>query len=99
MRWVGLYREFFRLLSKFQNQKINFPVLAVMGSDDYVFLKSAEDFSKKQPNVDISVIHGAGHICNIDRADEFNSIALSFLMSNRLLGYIPTQPTTKITPE
>ena len=99
MRWVGLYREFFRLLSKFQNQIINFPVLAVMGSDDYVFLKTAEDFSKKQPNVGISVIQNAGHICNIDRAEEFNRIALSFLMMNRLLGNIPAQPMSKITPE
>lgn len=78
MKWVGLYNEFFRLLNRFYNQAIDFPALAIMGKDDYIFLDSAKAFSKRQKSVLLKEIKGAGHICNIDQADTFNELALSF---------------------
>lgn len=78
MKWVGLYNEFFRLLNRFYNQDINFPALAIMGKDDYIFLNSAKGFSKKHKSVILMEIKGAGHICNIDQPDIFNELALFF---------------------
>jgi pimeloyl-ACP methyl ester carboxylesterase len=78
MKWVGLYREFFKLLNRFYNQKINFPALVIMGKEDYIFLKSAKQFSKKHEKVLSMEIAGAGHICNIDQPHIFNELALFF---------------------
>jgi pimeloyl-ACP methyl ester carboxylesterase len=78
MKWVGLYNEFFRLLNRFYHQKINFPALAIMGKEDYIFLKSAKAFAKNRKSVLFMEIKGAGHICNIDQADIFNELALFF---------------------
>ncbi|SMG12216.1 Pimeloyl-ACP methyl ester carboxylesterase [Marivirga sericea] len=78
MRWVGLYKEFFRLLNRFYNQNINFPALAVMGDSDFIFLKSAKSFTEKHKSVSFTEIRNAGHICNIDQAESFNEVALFF---------------------
>ena len=99
MRWVGLYGEFFRLLKRFWNQRITFPLLIVMGSEDYVFLPAARRFAAKRDNVMIEVIAGAGHICNIDKPDQFNAVCGTFLASVDLPADAPVQETAKIRPE
>jgi pimeloyl-ACP methyl ester carboxylesterase len=78
MKWVGLYKEFFRLLNRFYYQKIDFPALALMGKEDYIFLNSAKDFSNQHKSVILMEIKGAGHICNIDQSGIFNELALFF---------------------
>lgn len=93
MKWVGLYGEFFSLLSRFFNQKITFPSLVVMGNEDYIFLEAAKAFVSNQKNVEIITINQAGHICNIDKPDEFNHLAYSFLKAK---SYLPADlPTIK----
>lgn len=83
MKWVGLYNEFFRLLNRFYNQNITFPSLAIMGKDDFIFLKSAKGFSKKHKQVLLIEIEGAGHICNIDQPEIFNELALFFTLEHK----------------
>lgn len=83
MKWVGLYNEFFKLLDRFYNQKINYSALAVMGKEDYIFLKSAKKFAHKHKQVLLKDIKGAGHICNIDKPDIFNEVALFFIQGNQ----------------
>lgn len=79
MKWVGLYKEFFNLLKRFANQEIDFPALIVMGGDDYVFLKSATRFVRRQPQSQLVIIPQTGHIANIEAPEQFNTIALDFL--------------------
>ncbi|WP_375577598.1 alpha/beta hydrolase [Marivirga tractuosa] len=83
MKWVGLYNEFFRLLNRFYDQDINFPALAIMGKEDYIFFKSAKSFAAKHENVLINEIKGAGHICNIDQPKKFNDLALAFTLQHK----------------
>ncbi|MEL7001744.1 MAG: alpha/beta hydrolase [Bacteroidota bacterium] len=80
MKWVGLYAEFFKLLKAFYNQKLPNDTLVIMGSDDFVFLKSAKSFAKRQPTARLIQIPMVGHICNIEAPEEFNSLSLSFLL-------------------
>jgi len=80
MRWIGLYDEFFTLLERFAGQAIDFPTLVIMGGQDHIFLRSAKRFVEGQnERVSLAIIPGAGHICNIDKADEFNSLANQFI--------------------
>ena len=79
MKWIGLYREFFRLLKTFSNYPIINSSLIVMGSDDFVFKRSARQFASRHPNISFESIPQTGHIANIESADSFNKIGLNFL--------------------
>ena len=79
LRWLGLYSTFFLTLKRFYYQKIDFPALVVMGSDDYIFLKAAKAFARYHENVKIKILPAAGHICNIDNPQDFNRISFDFL--------------------
>ncbi|ADR20636.1 alpha/beta fold hydrolase [Marivirga tractuosa] len=97
MKWVGLYKEFFKLLDRFYNQKINFPAMVVMGKADYIFLKSAQRFSEKHSRVLFKRIFEAGHICNIDQPEIFNNLALNFTLENKYFQAVdlPTSQAQK----
>lgn len=86
MKWVGLYAEFFQLLNRFFHQRINFSGLVVMGSEDYIFLNAAQDFTENQEKIKLETIKNAGHICNIDQPEQFNQLALNFVNANSYLS-------------
>ncbi|MEJ2003636.1 MAG: alpha/beta hydrolase [Cyclobacteriaceae bacterium] len=96
LRWIGLYAEFFRLLERFWSQNIPFPVLVTMGESDYVFLSAAKRFSEQRNNVKLSLIPDAGHICNIDNAEYFNTRVIEYLSSMDLLSDVTVEPSSKI---
>lgn len=89
LKWVGLYAEFFRLLHHFYYQNLRVETLVIMGREDYVFLKAAKSFSKRQSKTRLEIIKLAGHIVNIDRAHEFNDMAISFLKKVDNKDYTP----------
>lgn len=80
LKWVALYAEFFALLKKFYELPLPYPALLIMGAEDYVFLGGAKSFVQKHPRAVLRVLPHAGHICNIDRPQAFNELALNFLL-------------------
>ena len=54
------------------------PILYIMGSEDHLFLKGTQETAKKI-NADIELIDHCGHVCSIERAKEFNEIAINFI--------------------
>lgn len=84
LRWLGLYSTFFKTLKRFYYQKIAFPMLVIMGEDDFIFLKAAKDFSSIHEMVDVMVIPKAGHICNLDNPEAFNESVYQFLTDNQI---------------
>jgi pimeloyl-ACP methyl ester carboxylesterase len=99
MRWVGLYGEFFRLLSKFWHQDMTFPLLVAMGEHDYIFKSAGLEFSEVRGNVYFTTIPGAGHICNIDEPEIFNRISIDFLNRLGFFTDVAIQPSAEIGPE
>ncbi len=79
LKWVGLYDEFFRLLSDFFHQRLQHRSLIVMGGDDFVFLRGATQFDRRQTLTQLAVIPTTGHICNVENPAAFNQLALDFL--------------------
>jgi pimeloyl-ACP methyl ester carboxylesterase len=80
LKWVALYAEFFALLKKFYQSPLPYPALIVMGQDDYIFLPGARSFAHQHARASLRVLPGAGHICNIDQPEKFNSLAIDFLL-------------------
>jgi pimeloyl-ACP methyl ester carboxylesterase len=46
-----------------------------------MFLPPARAVVNKTPNSSIQIISGVGHVCNIERPDRFNEIAIEFLLA------------------
>lgn len=78
-KWVGLYKDFFRLLRIFFNEELKNKSLIVMGDQDHVFFQAARRFVEKQEQARLVIFEKCGHICNIERYEQFNAIALEFL--------------------
>ena len=78
LKWVALYDDFFSTLDQFRNWKVSFRTLVIMGDQDYVFATGAKRFEKIQPKVTLKIIPNAGHICNIDQPEIFNTTAIEF---------------------
>ncbi|MEL7119857.1 MAG: alpha/beta hydrolase [Bacteroidota bacterium] len=83
LKWVALYKEFFKLLSSFFNRELNKLSLIVMGDEDHVFFKAAKHFVGHHKKASLLVIEQCGHICNIEKYDEFNQKVLAFLLGNK----------------
>lgn len=82
LKWVALYKEFFKLLRGFFERELNNLSLVVMGDQDHVFYKAAKRFVAHHQKASIAVIEKCGHICNIEQHDLFNKMVLDFLKPN-----------------
>jgi len=60
-------------------QRIAVPTLIVVGEEDDAYLKAAEVMAGKIPGATRVEIPGAGHICNLEKAEAFNEVVLRFL--------------------
>lgn len=79
LKWVGLYKDFFRLLHRFFNKELQKLSLVVMGDQDHVFLQAAIRFVNTHQRAKLVVIEQCGHVCNIEQHERFNQEALAFL--------------------
>ncbi|MEV8517204.1 alpha/beta fold hydrolase [Dactylosporangium sp. NPDC051484] len=60
-------------------ESIPFPTLAVAGSEDQLRETGYHEVLGRIPNSTVVVLEGAGHLLNIERAEEFNALVLDFL--------------------
>jgi pimeloyl-ACP methyl ester carboxylesterase len=79
LRWIGLYRHFFRALSEYFYRPVDKSSLVVMGQEDHVFLSAARKFARVHQNVELTILEKCGHICNIEQWQQFNALAKVFL--------------------
>lgn len=83
-KWMSLYKEFRRVLSEFYHEQLTFPLLAVMGSQDYVFLDAASNYARQHDRAQLHVMEACGHICNVEQPSLFNTIAINFYEKQKL---------------
>lgn len=85
LKWLGLYRDFFKVVKRFYRKRLETASLVVVGSQDHVFIKAARRFALKQAHLaQLAIIESCGHICNIEKAQQFNRIVLYFLQELEL---------------
>lgn len=80
LKWIGLYKDFFRLLSRFFNRELRNLSLVVMGDQDHVFFKAAKRFAQTHQRAQLVIVEKCGHVCNIEQYETFNQTALAFLL-------------------
>ena len=79
LKWVELYKPFFKLITEYWNRQISRECLLVMGDQDHIFFRAASKFTSIQKNAKLSVIKGCGHVVSIESPKLFNKIASDFL--------------------
>lgn len=85
IRWFSLTKNINPFLRKLQRDFYGIPTLFVMGQEDYLFLATVEDVViSSKCDVSLECIEDAGHVCNIDQPERFNTITIRFLLQNNL---------------
>lgn len=82
LQWVDYLSEIAhpkKLLNKMK--KLNVKMLFVSGDEDVCFIKGTKKVSKLLEKSKLSIIEKCGHVCTIEKAKEFNQLALNFLKS------------------
>jgi len=83
LKWVGLYKDFFRLLKDYFRKELQSISLVVMGDEDHVFFEAAKKFvAHHRQMAQLVIFEQCGHICNIEAYEQFNQTVLSFLMDS-----------------
>ena len=78
LKWVHLYKPFFKLIKEYFKRDLTRPCLIVMGDQDHIFLSSAKKFTSYQNNAVLSLIKGCGHVVSIESPKIFNQMASDF---------------------
>ena len=55
------------------------PVFLVSGKEDYFFVRSVQKTYRKMDEASMCFIEKCGHVCSIEKHDQFNKLVLSFL--------------------
>lgn len=79
LRWFRLTWEVTPLLRLFEEKALPTPTLYLMGSEDHMFLPAVRALVRKHAASVLEVLHEAGHVCNVDRPDDFNARAIAFI--------------------
>ena len=78
-KWYHLLKQFPLYQLEFERQTLlDIPKLFIMGSQDHLFLKQIENWSNRDPNATLHIIEDAGHLCNIEKSEEFNQVCLQY---------------------
>ncbi|MDE0979529.1 MAG: alpha/beta fold hydrolase [Flavobacteriales bacterium] len=95
LKWLELYKPFFKLVSEYLNRPVKKKGLVVMGSQDHVFIKAAQRFAKLQKNMRLTVIENCGHVCSIEAPEIFNELVIKFLSNQDVPHSIEATPVPK----
>lgn len=79
MKWFDLVVHNISFIKDNIKDLIKTKSIFIMGSQDYVFLHNVKNIVYKY-GFRFGVINKCGHVCNIEKAKEFNEITLNFLL-------------------
>ncbi len=81
IRWFKLTKDINPLLRYFNESDLGIPTLYVMGDQDVMFLEPVKKIIKSHKSAVLNILERCGHVVNVEKPHEFNSLALSFLQN------------------
>lgn len=81
IKWFKLTNEVNPLLRYFKETEVSTPMLYIMGEEDYMFLPPVKNIVESHKMAFLEVINECGHVCNVEKPDEFNRLSIDFLKS------------------
>jgi pimeloyl-ACP methyl ester carboxylesterase len=92
LKWVELYKPFFKLIKEYMERPVTRKGLVVMGNQDHIFFRASARFCEIQKEVQLVVIENCGHVCSIEAPEEFNALVLKFLAGEPLPARVVAKP-------
>ncbi|CAM2885424.1 alpha/beta fold hydrolase [Vibrio rarus] len=80
-RWFKLAADVNPLMKYFKDKELNIPTLYLMGDKDYMFIKPVKEMVLAHKNSQLVEIADCGHVCNVERPQEFNQRSISFIQA------------------
>lgn len=84
LKWFRLTNEVNPLLKYFKEKEIAVPTLYIMGDGDYMFLPPVRKIVQEHKHAVLQVIEDCGHVCNIEKPELFNKIAIRFIQQGHV---------------
>jgi pimeloyl-ACP methyl ester carboxylesterase len=63
-------------------KEIKQPTLVIAGERDRRLIDASRHLAREIPKAQLAIIHGAGHMANLEAPEEFEKIVLGFLAGN-----------------
>lgn len=78
IRWYKFASTVPDIYPKLDPDKNSIPKVYIMGGQDYMFIGPVQEDTVKDKEASVHVIDDCGHVCNIERPEEFNRVAINF---------------------
>lgn len=81
MAWINILMSSQKKLNEYIKNinKEKMPILFVTGNEDYLFKKGINKLKNRINDCTFSFLNKCGHVCSIDKKEQFNNVVLSFL--------------------
>ena len=78
-RWFILATEVNPMMRYFREKELPIPTLYLMGDKDYMFIQPVKEMVALHHRSVLHEISDCGHVCNVEKADEFNETSIKFI--------------------
>ena len=82
IEYLQITRKSEPILAKLDNLKKN--ILIISGDEDHCFLGGVKKIVSKKKSLQLNIIDKCGHICSIEKWNDFNNMALNFLKVSKI---------------
>lgn len=83
-RWFTLAADVNPLMRYFKDRELPIPTLYLMGDRDYMFIKPVKEMVAVHKLSVLREIPDCGHVCNVERPDDFNQHSIEFIKQQSL---------------
>ncbi len=78
-RWFMLVSDVNPMMRYFRDRELSIPTLYIMGDRDYMFIAPVKEMVARHKQSILIEINNCGHVCNVEKPDEFNAQSISFI--------------------
>lgn len=78
IKWYKFAFKIPAIYPKVDTVKNTIPKLYIMGEQDYMFVGPVQEDTVKDKSAAVHIIGKCGHVCNIEKYNEFNQVAIKF---------------------
>ncbi|MCD5324262.1 MULTISPECIES: alpha/beta fold hydrolase [Pontibacillus] len=84
--WANIIRDSYKIYEQLDKKTNHIPKLYITGSEDHMFIKGIKNHVQTEARSKMHIIQKCGHVCNLEKAAEFNRIAFEFISHHSLLN-------------
>ncbi len=78
-RWFKLTGRLTKYLTYLHHENKDDKALYIMGSEDHLFVGTAKEIVKDNPNLTLEIVEQCGHVVNVEQPETFNKLAIEFI--------------------